>query len=272
MISMAHVIQPFTTSPGTDLHLAQPITIESMHVARSFAHAQGGVSVKLLAAQLRDDPRMELAPDFLRTRDLSRTVADMVHLPNPRPLPLIADILERAAETSPDSDFLVYTNVDIGLQPHFYLAVAQIIQSSCRAFIINRRTIPAAWSDPRDLPLMWAEMGEPHPGWDCFVFPRSMVPDFRLGAICIGAGWFGRALLTNMACLEPSFRVFTDVHLTFHLGNDRAWLDDRYKPLIEHNKGECRIILEHFDRTVGPLDRATIPGRFFNKFRPSGDQ
>ena len=43
-----------------------------------------------------------------------------------RKLPLLADIIERLYENS-DAEWLIYTNVDIAVQPHFYESVASII-------------------------------------------------------------------------------------------------------------------------------------------------
>ena len=69
---------------------------------------------------------------------------------------------------------------------------------------------------------MYAEVGEPHPGHDCFVFKRSLFPKFKLGTACIGAGRFGKVLITNLICHSDKFKVFKDKHLTFHLGDDRS--------------------------------------------------
>lgn len=49
--------------------------------------------------------------------------------PDPRPLPLIADILESIDDSS-DLAYVVYSNADIGLMPHFYLYCALVSAGS----------------------------------------------------------------------------------------------------------------------------------------------
>ena len=112
---------------------------------------------------------------------------------------------------------------------------------------------------------MWEQVGMSHPGWDCFVIHRSLLKDFTTGNACIGAGWIGRVMLANLACLSRRFHVFTDLHLTFHLGNRRAWRQEIFRDYLLHNTRECAAILEEFDKKTGPLDRRTIPGRFFHQ-------
>ena len=106
---------------------------------------------------------------------------------------MIRDILDRLYAAS-DADYFIYTNVDIALMPHFYTAVTQLIETGVDAMVINRRTIAKSPSDPAHLPLMWAQVGEKHPGYDCFVFRRDAYPNFDLGTACIGANWIGRVL------------------------------------------------------------------------------
>jgi hypothetical protein len=163
---------------------------------------------------------------------------------------------------------MIYTNVDIALQPYFYWTVASIIESGHDAFAVNRRTISGRNTDPAALPSMYSELGEAHQGWDCFVFKRDLYPRFNLGLACIGAGWIGRVLLANLACLARNFRIFPDLHLTFHIGNQQAWKTDLFSDYSEHNKEECRKILHDFEAQFGPLDRPEVPGRFLNRLEP----
>ena len=43
---------------------------------------------------------------------------------------------------APDEVFLVYTNADICLMPHFYTSLAGLAAQGFDAMTINRRTIP----------------------------------------------------------------------------------------------------------------------------------
>lgn len=262
MISLAHMINPAVVDKSSDLFTAQPITVETMRIAREFSRNQ--VEVDLYAAQFENEPRLPLPGDFKKLPDLQRSISDIRAFRQTRRLPLMSDLLGSLYEAS-QAEFLIYTNADIALQPHFYLLASRLCRRGYDAFIINRRTIPGHYRQLEHLPLMYAELGEPHPGWDCFVFRRSLYPRFRLGTACIGSGWIGRVMITNMAALAKKFAIFTGLHATFHIGNQRTWRLPQWDDYLEHNKNECRIILEEFDRKYGPFDRGKFPGRFFSQ-------
>jgi hypothetical protein len=260
MISLAHIINPAVVDKSSDLFIAQPITFETMRTAREFSGNQAEIG--LYAVQFPDEPRPALPREFCRLTDLKRSVADIRTFKQRRKLPLMRDILDSLFEAS-QAEYLIYTNADIALQPHFYLLASRLARKGYDAFIINRRTIPDKYSRLDEIPLMLAETGEPHQGWDCFVFHRSLYPRFRLGSACIGAGWIGRVMITNLAALAKKFEIFTGLHATFHIGNRKTWQAPQWVDYLEHNRNECRIVLEEFDRTYGPFDRSQLPGRFF---------
>jgi hypothetical protein len=260
MQSIAHIINPVIVPETSDLYIAQPITLETMRTARNFC--AGLIEVSLFTAQFPED-RPLVPEDFKLTPDLKRSVLDFGSFTIPRKLPLIKDILDRLYENS-SAEFLVYTNADIALQPYFYMSVSKIIEQGYDAFIINRRTLPSTYKRVDEIPLMNADLGGQHPGWDCYVFHRSLYPRFVLGTACIGAGWFARTPITNLSCLAKRFHIFTDLHLTFHLGNDQVWKKDQFAEFRRHNQLECKKVLLHFEDKLGPLDRTTIPGRFLS--------
>lgn len=262
MITLAHIVSPAPVGEESDLFAAQPLTFAAMQAARRLAHLQGAAAVELHAVQLAGEAEVDLPQDFSRLPALARSVADLREFRCRRNLPLLGDILGRLHESSA-ADFLIYANADIAPQPHFYLTVARLIAAGHDAFAVNRRTIPGHYRRREDLPLMYAEIGQEHKGWDCFVFRRDLQPRLNLGSACVGAGWVGRALLANLACLAENFRIFADLHLTFHVGNEKAWKAERYSDYTEHNRGECRRILLDLEARFGPLDRDAIPGRFF---------
>jgi len=264
-IKIAHIIHPVIVAPTSDLVIAQPITFETMHTAQEFTGNRADVNVQLYAVQYFDEERIPLPGSFTRTHDLTRSVSDVGAFHINRKLALIKDILDILYESC-DADYLIYTNVDIALQPYFYQVTADIIRQGHDAFIINRRTIPGHYRSIREIPLMFAEIGEKHPGWDCFIFKRDVYPQFMLGNACIGTDWIGRIILSNMAPLATRFKVFTDMQMTFHIGDDRVWKTDEFSDYAEHNKEECRKTLEEFDKKYGPFDRNGLPGRFLTKF------
>jgi len=260
-LRVAHIVNPVKVGKDSDLYIAQPVTFASMEAARRFSSHE--VDVSFFTAQYPGD-RCIIPGGFVSTPDLERSVLDIRDFKIPRKLPLIKDILDRLYDnTAEEHGYLIYTNVDIGLQPYFYRTISTIAARGYDAFIINRRTIPETYRRPGELPLMYGEVGEPHKGWDCFIFKRSLYPRFRLGTACIGTDWIGRVLVTNLAVVARRFRIFTDLHLTFHIGNEKSWKSDAYSDYLSHNRDECRKILEAFESELGPFDRAKIPGRFF---------
>ena len=180
------------------------------------ARVESQVEVQLLSAQYRED-RSKI-PDYLtKTKELSRSVLDLNHFRQKKKLPLIADILDRLYQES-TAEYLIYTNVDIGLYPNFYLTVIELIKKGYDALIINRRRIPTQYSKPKDLQKIYKERGRPHPGFDCFVFHRNLYPKFQLASICIGVPFIGIAMAHNIFALAKNYRLIKDEQLTFHLG------------------------------------------------------
>jgi hypothetical protein len=266
MIRMAHIVNPVLVDEHSDLYIAQPITFESMR--RACEYASGQLEVELVSAQYPEDHPL-VPKDFLRTPDLLESVQDHGQFQRPRKLPLLRDILTRLYEAT-DAEYLIYTNVDIGLLPYFYTTVASWVDTGCDAFVINRRTIPARYTKPSQLPLMYAEVGEPHRGWDCFIFRRDAYPRFRLGTVCLGAPRVGLALLANLIAHAERFVEFKEQHLTFHLGNDRGWQGRDYSGYAMHNTQETSRILVELERERGPFGNSSPPGSFLLKQRRLG--
>ncbi|NES71726.1 MAG: hypothetical protein F6K24_44265 [Okeania sp. SIO2D1] len=209
------------------------------------AQAQGKVNVTLYSAQYSEDE--SIVPDgFVKTPNLETSVLDVGKFAVPRKLPLIKDILDRLYEASPNVDYLIYTNVDIALQPYFYTDVAKFIEQGYDSFVINRRTISDSYKSVADIPLIYAEKGQPHPGHDCFVFKRSLYPKLNLGLVCIGTIWIGKCIYINCLLNSDKFAQFKDLYLTFHVGKDGSWRRNRekFKDYTLHNSQEMIKIME----------------------------
>ncbi len=251
MRKIAHLVNPFLVSdPNDDNAFAQPVTFETMKRARDFA--AGTVEVSFYSTQYPED--YPIIPAWLvKTPDLTRSVYDLGAFQKKRKLPLLADILDRLYEASPQAEYLIYSNVDIGLMPHFYLAVDNLIESGYDAFVINRRTIKK-YRRLDELPKMYAAIGDWHWGHDCFVYRREVYPQYRLGAICIGTRKVGRVLLWNLIVHARKFRELKhNKHLTFHLGNDPLSKRPEYADYDAHNLAEARRILAELERDYGPF-------------------
>lgn len=243
MKKIAHIVHPVIVDPSSDLVVAQPITFETMRIAREFVQEGGAADVKLFAVQYHDEERVPLPGCFIRVPDLTRSVADVKTFKKRRKLAMIKDILDSLHEAAGDADYMIYTNVDIALQPYFYHTVSKIINQGYDAFVINRRTISDRYSAVEEIPLMYAEIGEFHPGYDCFVFRREVYPNFKLGTICIGTAWIGRTLLANVVTYAAKFKEFRNEHVTFHIGDSLPWRSNEYQDYFQENWNEY---LKHF--------------------------
>jgi hypothetical protein len=240
MRTFAHLINPFKT-PGMGFPFYQQVTFETMRAAQAFA--AGTAEAALYAAHYPEDAD-GIPGWFNRTPPLARSILDLGEFPNPRRLPLLADILDRLY-TASTAQYLIYSNADIALMPHFYAAVNQFIENGLDGFVINRRTISGHYTRLDEIPVMYSETGMPHEGFDCFVFRREAYPAYEFGEVVIGAPGVGRLLLWNLIRRAANFHLFTTNHLTFHLGNDAAWEHPANWEFERHNWREAR---RYFDR------------------------
>ena len=214
MRSIAHIINPFVADRSSDLHLAQEVTIRSMNAAKEFA--QGKVNVDLMTAQYSEDRSM-VPEGWTATPDMGRSMRDKGSFERDMKLPILRDILERLYQNT-SAEYLVFTNVDIGVQPQFYTEIDRMIDEGRNAFIINRRRIPEKFSSADEMDTIYAEKGKKHPGFDCFVFHRDLFPKFSLADVCTGVPFIGITLAQNVFCFGTNPKVYTDEHLTFHIG------------------------------------------------------
>lgn len=212
--TIAHIINPFKAAETSDLFVAQPITFESMIRAKTFA--KDIVQVELWSACYEEDNGLTPKP-FRNTPFLTQSVLDSCSFDKKMKLPLIRDILERLY-SSTEADYLIYSNVDIGVYPEFYVRVNALIEEGHDAFIINRRRLPEIYDSVEDLELIHKDIGKSHPGFDCFVFSRKMFPKFQLSNVCIGVPFIGITLAQNVFCFSSKYTIIEEEKLTFHIG------------------------------------------------------
>ena len=212
--TFAHIINLFDAPSTSDLKLAQEVTVASMVKARNTAIED--VSVELLSAQANEDRHL-ISNEFRCTADLATNVQDFRSFDKKLELPILRDILDRAFNES-EADYIIFTNADIGVQPHFYQKVNEFIEDGHDAFMINRRRISAKFNSVNELEQMYAEKGLKHPGFDCFVFKRDLYPKFSLANVCIGVPFIGITLSQNIFCFAENPKAFTDEYLTFQIG------------------------------------------------------
>lgn len=267
MKKIAHIINPVVVNNSSDLYIAQPVTFETIRIARR--NAYDIVNIELFTAQYPEDHKI-IPEYFTPTPDLKRSVLDIKNFHKKRKLPLIKDILDRLYEAT-DADYLIYTNVDIALMPHFYLAVNTIIDAGYDAFVINRRTISNIYKHISELPLMYSEIGKPHPGWDCFIFRRDIYPKFKLGNVCIGATKVGLILLCNLLAFANRFKEFKNKHLTFHIGEECVWQKKENNEYTIYNEQEVLRLLQLYKKEFKIFDPTSPVGVFLEEFSEKRD-
>ncbi|MDY7004062.1 MAG: tetratricopeptide repeat protein [Cyanobacteriota bacterium] len=55
-----------------------------------------------------------------------------------------------------------------------------------------------------------------------------------------------RPVLLNCLCHADKFQEFTDLYLTFHIGNQESWKSDKFQDYAKHNKYEAQKIFDHY--------------------------
>ncbi len=263
MHTIAHIVNLFQPSETSDLKLAQEVTIASMLRAKN--QAEDPAAVQLLSAQNEAD--LKIVPRaFKATASLTRDVSDLGNFTKPLHLPILKDILDRLYQES-TAEYLVFTNVDIGLQPHFYTSINKMIDAGHDAFIINRRRISDRFTSADQLDEMHAEIGKKHPGFDCFVFHRSLYPKFSLAEVCTGVPFIGITLAQNVFCFAKKPKVFTDEHLTFHIGME-IFMGRAPREYFKYNQKQfwkaMQLIWKKLDTRKWPQGRSFILWRFIS--------
>lgn len=234
-MKIAHILNPVNVSEESDLFQAQPVTFRSMINARNISRYKEHIGLYAVGY----DEDIKIVPEeFSILPNLSKSVLDCSSSLKGRKLPLIGDILLSVLKL--DYDYIIYTNVDIAVQPYFYDFVFDyMVNNSSNSLIINRRVINSLDTYVN----MSSEVGKDHPGYDCFVFKKEFINKFIFGNVCIGANWIGRAFIANLVALSDEVIVMKDRHLTFHIGDDGAWLTNRFNEFDEFNKSEVYKIL-----------------------------
>jgi hypothetical protein len=260
--TLTHMINPILAPSGSRLAKIQSLTFTT--IQNALCYSQTGMQVDVLAIQFPEDHPI-IPPFARRGPDLTRSVLDLSEFDSPRRLPLLHDLLNAASQAT-SADFIVYTNIDIHIQPYFYAFIANQVQNGKRSFVINRRTLPNQTISVDNLAELYAQHGEPHRGWDCFVFPRAWIPNFRLENVCIGAPMAGLALVANLVALSGQFVEFRREQLTFHLGNDRTWAGPSAQAYIRYNILQTQRVLDRLVDKHGGFPRGTPPARMVRLF------
>jgi hypothetical protein len=257
-LKFAHIINPFNPRNSPTEAKVQAITAECM---RRAAREYGENNVTLVSAQYAED--LDFVPEgFIKTENLTRSFQEVSGIPSHKKLPLIGDITGKLTQFT-DADYYIYTNTDISPLPFFYSAVASILEKSgCDALIINRRRIPEELIDS-PIEVLFSEKGESHPGYDCFVFKRELLPKLDFGNVAVGIPGIGFLFAHNLFLFANSCKVLYDLHLTFHLGMEivKSWSSKK------EVKFQHREIYSFLQKNKSKFDVSKFPGYNFPFFK-----
>lgn len=214
--------------------------------------------VKLIAATFTDEAHATPV-GFAASPTLVTKASDLKEFRRPRPLPLIREIMAspEVRNGSCESDVIVYSNCDIAVMPFFYQFIGQEMgsQGGPDAMIANRRTISPLATAPKDysdLVSCFLQCGTKHAGCDCFALSREILERFDFGDCFIGNEWFDRSFMINIVAHARQPRYLEDVHLTFHLGDDRSWSREGYSDQNLFAISELEGILQRLDTSRLP--------------------
>lgn len=227
---IAHLVNPVRMAKTSDLYIAQPVAYRAMQRAKA---ATTAAEVCLVARRYPEDADY-MEDCFDLDLPLSRSARDLEIVPEARKLPLLEEVF--SLEDLPDHvTHVVYTNSDIGVQPHFYDFVADRISEGHDALVINRRTVSKRFADPAELTRLYAEDGAAHPGFDCFVVSREVLARCQFADTLIGVHLIGRVVFLNLLARAARIAYFDDLRLTFHIGDDVPSKGREGLPYIRHN-------------------------------------
>jgi hypothetical protein len=257
---VAHIINPFTAPKGSDLEYAQPITFETLRIAREKAAEL--MDVEILAACYPEDEKT--VPEFIKkTPYLEKSVLDFGSFSKKIKLPLIAEILQKAMDES-TADYIIYSNIDIGVYPDFYCKVNRLLEDGHDALIINRERIEPLYTSVDDLDKILTQEGKNHPGFDCFVFHRSLFEKMELENICIGVPFIEITFSQNIFHLAQKFRLIETDQYTFHIGME-IFKKRAPKEYVQYNRNEFRKAIKKLDPVLKskhlPFSNVWLPFR-----------
>jgi hypothetical protein len=233
-----HLLNVYAKKGRKTLDQEQTQVLESLREAQQVYARQGG-QVSFVAA-CEESERQLVPAEFAVKTCIRRRANELPEFRSLPPLPFLFDVLAAArAETTKPHEFVVYTNFDIVVQPFFFQFLDYFIGRGFDALIVTRRTVDAV-SLEAPLFIAQSDVGKPHPGMDCFVFPREWLESFTTNTAITGAGLVMRSLLYNLVAKAQRLLFLCSAHLTLHYGDDRPWQAPEFKAAEAHNAHEAK--------------------------------
>ena len=251
---IAHVLNAYNAkiTDYSYLFFAAPITFISMLKAKQYA-MKHGISVGLYSSNFKEDNN--IIPIFInKLPNLNRSLQDLISenqkfvfadsnlsysVSNPKKVPFVSDIIDSVYHNV-ESEYIIYTNADIGVQPNFYVEVVKLLKNESGEYengmSITRKQTGFVHELNGDL-LSYLSMDEiykqgmngiKHKGHDCLIFKRSLWnrKDLDMTNVFLGYPTIGRTFAKQLLNKRGT-KVIKDKYLTFHVGLTKdmtAWL------------------------------------------------
>ncbi len=234
-----HIINPYSINGSLDL--VQRRTLESIFSAKKIASN----SVYIVAVINEDEGFLEDYDFDFIINGSENDEFDVFFSSVNKSLPSIFQIIKEGINVSVNSDFIIYTNMDINITLNFYDFLNILMPGSFDGVSINRRTIDG---NLINYPKVHSHThsGITHPGSDCFVFKTRIFNDFIKFNTVLGSLHVMKGMLYNLVVHCNSFGILTDLFITYHYGDDRAWLNSNFNPIEKHNEKEIMKLVNSF--------------------------
>ena len=206
--------------------------------------------------------------EYFSTRSDLFRVSSLPPRSSDRKLPLLADILsvdlldrEDRAQPLSEDVWCLYSNADIGVTNIFYDFVALQLMLSKHGRIrpamerhYQGNELPASTFFINRKDSFHTEgkyVLDFHLGYDCFVFPASLLNSLFLSELSIGMPGVGSALALNLVLLSPGeVNLYNSLLLTIHTGDGRnsVWKAGNTRQI---NAPSARDVVQHFAASQG---------------------
>lgn len=251
-MKIAHIINPVKVKEDNKsyLYYAQPITFESMKIAKKTAEKKNkDLKITLYAIHYPEDSSI-VPPYFKILPYLKKAVSiDFPHITK-RKLPYLQEIFN-IVKKNVVADVYIYSNSDITLHPNFYCVVKKkLYEYQSEALVINRRdNIPKFINNIRitkdHINVLTQFDGEKHPGRDCFIMNKNVFFKLNMKNMFIATPPWGLVLMKYLNEIAKNFKILRGEFITFHIGCDNDHNNNKKTPLTKLNYLLSKNIIFH---------------------------
>lgn len=238
-----HLLPIVGNSAPEELLLAQELTLRSIEVARKFSST---IDVDVVGSRFFDEATpVDWMIDY---PCLSTSFSDICGIDDGPRLPLLREVFLPLQDLT-GYDYVIFSNIDIGIQPFFYDAIKRWTLEGLDAINITRRNIDMKIQEA-SLVKAYSANGKAHPGSDCFVFTPKSANRFIFGNVAMGLIPVDKTLALNLFSHAKAYRKLFNQHVSFHIGLDSDWMTNPNKlKMRQHNEEEFAKVLREITDT-----------------------